>query len=135
MPLPPPTYRNRWAGSGDNARSRAKGSPVLTNCFRNLPSLVNIWTRRYSRSATYTGAVFGDADGGFYADLLRGGIREAGRRDQLTVVVVHRLVAECAPHPLELASVRVEDNDAVIAVAVGHEQFVGRLIDPPIGRA
>jgi hypothetical protein len=97
--------------------------------------LVNIWTRRYSRSATYTGAVFGDADGVYYAELLRAGIREAGRRDQLTVVVVHRLVAECAPHPLELASVRVEDNDAVIAVAVGHEQFVGRLMDPRIGRA
>ena len=32
--------------------SRANGIPVLISCFMNLPSVVNIWTRRFSRSAT-----------------------------------------------------------------------------------
>ena len=40
--------------------------------------------------------------------------------------LVERLVAERAPHPLERAGVRVEDDDAPIAVAVGYEQLVGR---------
>src|SRR5579872_5100145 len=66
------------------------------------------------------------------AELLRPGIREGGGRNDCAVVVVHRLVAERAPHALELATGRIKDSDAVIAVAVGHEQFVRRWIDPRI---
>src|SRR5262249_60716200 len=44
-------------------------------------------------------------------------------------------LAEGAPHPLERAGIRVEDNDAVIAVTVGYEQFVGRRMDPGVGGA
>ena len=50
------------------------------------------------------------------------------------MVVVHRLVAECAPHPLERAAIRIEDRDAVIAVTVGHEQFVGLRMHPHVRR-
>ena len=40
---------------GRQARGRARtASSVWTSCFTNLPSLVNICTRRFSRSATYT---------------------------------------------------------------------------------
>ncbi len=68
------------------------------------------------------------------AELLRSRIREAGWRNHRAVVIVRRLVAECAPHPLELATIRIEDGDAVIAVTVGHEQFVSRRINPFIRR-
>ena len=50
------------------------------------------------------------------------------------MVIVHRLVAERAPHPLERAAIGVENRDAMIAVAVGHEQFVGLRMDPHIRR-
>src|SRR5947207_8817036 len=76
------------------------------------------------------GAVFGDADGVYDAELLRAGIREAGRGRAVAVrvltvtsaiVIVHWLVAKCAPHPLKRSAIRMEDNDAVIAVTIGHE--------------
>ena len=44
-----------------------------------------------------------------------------------------RLVAEGTPHALELAGVGIEHDDAVIAVAVGHEQLVGLRQHPRIG--
>ena len=50
------------------------------------------------------------------------------------MVVIHRLVGEGAPHPLERAAVRVEDDDTVIAVTVGHEHFVGLRMDPYVRR-
>ena len=51
---------------------------------------------------------------------LPGGSHGEARRRAF--VLVHRLVAERAPHPLELAGVGIEHDDAVIAVAVGDEQ-------------
>src|SRR5579864_509610 len=68
------------------------------------------------------------------AELRRAGIGEALRRNNLAVVVVRGLLAECAPHALELAAVRIEDRDAVIAVTIGHEQFVSWRIKPFIRR-
>src|SRR5262249_44088413 len=44
-------------------------------------------------------------------------------------------LAKGTPHPLERAGVRVEDDDAVIAVTVRYEQLVGWRMDPGIGRA
>src|SRR5207302_885831 len=55
-------------------------------------------------------------------------------RDDLAIVVVLWLLAECAPHPLEFATVCIKNRDAVISVTVGHEQFVGLRIDPFIRR-
>ncbi len=52
----------------------------------------------------------------------------------LTLVVVHRRVAEGSPHPLEAAGPGVEHGDTVVAVAVGHEQLVGRRMDLLIRR-
>ena len=46
------------------------------------------------------------------------------------MIVIHRLVGEGAPHPLERASIRIEDHDTVIAVTVCHERFVGLRMDP-----
>ena len=57
------------------------------------------------------------------------GIREAGRVHHLTLVVFDRRVAEGSPHPLEGAGLGVEHGDAAVAVAVGHEQLVGRRMD------
>src|SRR5262249_14983605 len=45
-----------------------------------------------------------------------------------------RCVAEGAPHPLELAGGRIEDNDAPVAVAVGDVRFIGLRIDEDVGR-
>src|SRR5688572_12308766 len=42
--------------------------------------------------------------------------------------IVRRFVAECAPHPLEPAGVRIEDDDPAIAVAVGDEELVRRRV-------
>ena len=74
----------------------------------------------------------GDADGVHDAELRRAGIGKARRVDHLAIVVVRRLVAECAPHALERAGIRIEDGDAMIAVTVGHEQFVRRRMDPDV---
>ena len=68
------------------------------------------------------------------AELLRSRIREAGWRNHRAVVIVRWLVGECAPHPLELATIRIEDSDAVIAVTISYEQFVSLWIDPLIRR-
>ena len=53
----------------------------------------------------------------------------------LAVVVVHWAVGERAPHPLERSGVRVEHDDAVIAVSVGDEHLVGRGMHPCVGGA
>ena len=74
--------------------------------------------------------VVGHADGVHDAEILRTRIREALYGRSLTIVVIHRLVAEGAPHPLERAGIRIEDDDTVIAVTVGHERFVGLRMDP-----
>jgi hypothetical protein len=58
---------------------------------------------------------------------------KALRRDDLTVVVVDRLVGEGPPHTLERAGVRVEHRDAVIAISVGHEQLVALRVHPDVG--
>ena len=61
--------------------------------------------------------------------------REGLRRHHLTVVIVHGLVAERAPHALERAGVRIEHDHAVIAVAIGDVQLVRRLMDPDVSGA
>src|SRR6185436_20806791 len=43
-------------------------------------------------------------------------------------------IAEGPPHPLELASRRIEDDDAAVAVAVGDVRFIGLRIDEDVGR-
>jgi hypothetical protein len=60
--------------------------------------------------------------------------RDAGEARRRTLILVRRLVAECAPHPLERAGVGVEHDHAVIAVAVGDEQLVGRRMHPDVRR-
>ena len=50
------------------------------------------------------------------------------------MLVIGRL-AVGAPHPLERAGIRVEHDDAVIAVAVGDEQLVGRCVHEDTGGA
>src|SRR5207237_10147517 len=63
------------------------------------------------------------------------GIGKSLRRNDRTVVLAAWRLAKGAPHPLERAGVRVEDDDAVIAVTVGYEQFVGWRMDPGVGGA
>src|SRR5262249_53850994 len=63
------------------------------------------------------------------------GIWKSLRRNDCTAVLAAWRLANGAPHPLERAGVRVEDDDAVIAVTVGYEQFVGWRMDPGVGRA
>jgi hypothetical protein len=67
------------------------------------------------------------------AEILRARtIREALRGDHLTMVVISRLVAECAPHPLECTGIPIKHGDTVIAVTVGNEQLVGPRIHPQV---
>src|SRR5216683_7660889 len=48
--------------------------------------------------------------------------------------VVHRSVAERAPHAFVRTSVRIEHDDAFVAVAVGDENLIGLGIDENVGR-
>src|SRR5215469_7372245 len=66
-------------------------------------------------------AVFSHPNGMHDTELLRAGVREALRRDYLAMVVIHRLLPECAPHPLELSSVSIEHDHAMITVTVGYK--------------
>jgi hypothetical protein len=50
-------------------------------------------------------------------------------------VALRRAHAEGAPHPLERAGVRVENNDPAVAVTVGHERFIGFLVDEHVRRS
>ena len=79
----------------------------------------------------------GDADGVHDAEVRRAvAVREALRADDLAMVDRRPAwLAEGAPHPLERAGVGIEHDDAVIAVAVGHEQLVGARMHPHIGGA
>src|SRR5262249_38548373 len=61
------------------------------------------------------GSILRDSNGMDDAELLRAGIGETFRRDDLAVVVIGRLIAERAPHTFERAAVRIEYRDAVIA--------------------
>src|SRR5215831_11369637 len=63
------------------------------------------------------------------------GIGKSLRRNDRTAVLAAWRLAKGAPHPLERAGVRVEDDDAVIAVTVGYEQFVGWRMDQGVGGA
>ena len=78
-------------------------------------------------------AVVGDADG--VRDVEMRQTLAIGKRlgadDRATVLAAGRL-AEGAPGPLERAGVGVEHDDAVIAIAVGHEQLVGARQHPRI---
>src|SRR6516225_10975821 len=60
------------------------------------------------------------------------GIREDLWRDDRTAVLAARPLAEGAPHPLERAGVRIEDDNTMIAVTVRHEQFIGRCMHPGV---
>ena len=65
------------------------------------------------------------------AELLVGGGRvvRALRHGGLVV----RRLAVGAPEALHLAGLRVDHGDAPVAVAVGHEHFVGRLVEERLG--
>jgi predicted enzyme related to lactoylglutathione lyase len=79
--------------------------------------------------------ILGHADGVHGAEILGSRtIREALWGDHLAVVVIHRLLAERAPHPLEHAGVGIKHGDTVIPITVGHEQFVGPRIYPHVCR-
>ena len=65
-------------------------------------------------------------------------VGELLRRRRFRIVgklVVRRRLAVGAPHPLERAGRGVEDDDAVVEVAVGDIQLVGRGIDHHVGGA
>src|SRR5262249_57877452 len=63
------------------------------------------------------------------------GIGKGLRRNDRTAVLAAWRLAKGAPHPLERPSVRVEDDDAVIAVTIRYEQFVGWRMHPGVGGA
>ena len=135
MSVPFPTYRNCWSASGEKARSRANVVSVLTSCLTNFPSIVNDLDAPVLPVGHVHHPVLRDAYGVHDAEILRArALRKARRGDDLAMVVIHRLVGECAPHPLERAGVRVEHRHAVIAVTVGHEQLVGLRMHPHVRR-
>src|SRR5580765_254864 len=69
------------------------------------------------------------------AELIgSGAVGHAVQTRRGTLVFVHGLVAERAPHAFERASVRIHDDDAMIAVTVGDEHFVGLRIHHSIRR-
>src|SRR5712691_3581341 len=77
--------------------------------------------------------VVGNANGVYDAELLRtwtfGDCAEAWRR---TLVEIHWLVPECAPHAFKCARIRIEHGHAVVSVPVGDEHFVRLAIDERI---
>ncbi|TMG76439.1 MAG: alpha/beta hydrolase, partial [Betaproteobacteria bacterium] len=69
------------------------------------------------------------------AELIgTGAVGNGAQAGWRTLVLVHRLAAERAPHALELARVRIEHGHAMIAVAIGDKQFVGTGKHPHIRR-
>src|SRR4051812_24680900 len=69
-------------------------------------------------------------------DVVVGGtdrVRKHFGRSHLAMIDASRGLAECAPHALELAGVGIENDDAMVAVAVGDEKLVRTCIDPRIG--
>src|SRR5262245_51789041 len=42
------------------------------------------------------------------------------------MIVIHWLVAESTPHPLEHAAFRIENCHAMIAITIGDKQFIQR---------
>jgi len=119
---------------GENATERANSVSGLISCLMNLPSLVNIWTRRFSRSATYTMPSLATRSECTTLSCCGPGASKLVLRKIFAMIVVLRLVGEGAPRSLERAGVGIEDDDAVVAVAVGYEQLVGRRIDLLVGR-
>jgi len=80
-------------------------------------------------------AIFGHANGVHDAELIRaravGNGFQARRR---AGKIIEGLVAECAPHAFELAAIGIEHRNAMVAVAVGNEQFVGLAMHPHVRR-
>src|SRR5687767_8869889 len=65
------------------------------------------------------------------AELLRqGGIVLTLRSEHVVVVWA---VPICAPEALYLAGIRVDDSNAAIEVAIGHEGFLSRGVDKNFG--
>src|SRR3981081_376350 len=60
-------------------------------------------------------------------------LNELGARRKLDAIV--RSLAVRAPVTLVRTGVRVEDDDAVVEVSIGHEQFVGLLVHEQAGRS
>jgi len=59
------------------------------------------------------------------AELLRTWtIRDSTEAWRRTLLEVHRLVSESTPHALKLAGIGIKHGHAVVAVAVGDEQFI-----------
>ena len=135
MSSPLPTYRYRWSRSERQrqvARERRVG-------FDELLEKLAVERERLHPPILPIGhvddAVAGDAQRVHDAEVLRPGIVDRLRRHHVAVVVVHGAFAECAPHPFERAGGGVEDDHPMVAVAVGHEHFVGRQVDERVGRA
>src|SRR5207249_9551298 len=61
-------------------------------------------------------------------------IRKSLWRHDLTMVIIDRFVPKGSPHSLEGAAVRIENNDTMVAVTIGHKQFVGLSQEPHIRR-
>src|SRR5438552_815399 len=80
------------------------------------------------------GSILGDSNRMNDAELLWPGIGERFWRHDLAIIIIHGLVAERAPHPLECAAVRVEYSNAMIAVSIRDEEFVSLRIYPLVGR-
>jgi hypothetical protein len=77
-------------------------------------------------------AVARDADSVHDAEILWTGIFNGLRRHDFAMIVIHRLVAEGAPHAFERTAIRIEHDNAVIAVTVGDKQLIRLLAEPHI---
>ena len=109
---------------------------ALTNCFTKLAV-----RREHLQTPVLTvrhihEPVVGDADRVHHV-VIRNcfSIRKTFRCGHRAAVDAAGWLAERAPHTLELASVRIEHDDAMVAVAVGDENLVGARVDPRIGGA
>ena len=90
--------------------------------FTNVPSGLKTWIRSFARSQTYSKpSLESSAQCTGIAELLRG----RSIRIVVAKVGVVGFVAVGAPVPLVLAGIGVEDDHAMVAVAVGDIHFVG----------
>ena len=100
--------------------------------FTKVPSGLNTWMRSLGRSQTYSRP-------SCESSAQCTGLRNCCAGGSVGIVAAERrivgLVAVGAPVALVLAGLGIEDDDAVVAVAIGHVQFVGLRVDVHLGRA
>src|SRR3989442_1085477 len=80
------------------------------------------------------GSVLRHADRVYDAELIGTRIRKSLWRHDLTMVIIDRFVPKGSPHSLEGAAVRIENDDTMVAVTIGHEQLVGLIQERHIRR-